>query len=221
MNLPRKNKEGESYLSYSSIKAWNELRGYNTGLSGKHESIMSYFFGQEFPDDKGFGIFGQEVETYVTERKSADKFTNEEKAVLETIQPLGVFQHEFKLPFDGFYIKGFIDDMSIDKTKIRDYKSCSRKSGEKYAADDYFQLDLYALAIEKEFGVLPEIEVCCIERSGNPFKGGGRDVLKVAGDVWYIQRKTDAERLKTLQEYIIKTAKEIEQYYIVFLKLNQ
>lgn len=220
MILPRKDKNGNYYVSYSQITAWHEAKGFDTGLPGKTEFIRKYFLGETFEDTKGFALFGTEVEGYVTERAYADKFTDREKQVLEQIKPLGVFQKEFNLQYDGFYVLGYIDDMLPDGSMIRDYKTASKKSGKKYEEDSYFQLDLYALALQQELGALPkEMEVCIIERQGNGFNGG-RDVMSVANDVWYIQRKTNKERLDNLEKYILETAKEISEYYQVFLKLN-
>jgi hypothetical protein len=221
IKLPRKDKDGRYYISYSQLSSFNEKKGFNTGLSGKIEYIRSYFLGEKFEDINGFATFGQEVESYITDRTCADKFTNKEKEVLETIIPLGTFQKEFKLDFGEFYVLGFIDDCNNNLTKIRDYKTCSKKSGEKYTKDDYYQLDIYAMAIKQETGKLPkELEVCCIEREGNGFKGG-RDVMNVANDVWYIQRKTTKERQDYLKKYILETAMEISKYYTIFEKLNR
>lgn len=220
MLLPRSDEHGP-YISYSQIKLWNELKGYNTGLSGKKEFIRSYFLGEQYPDKGGYGQFGTEVEAYITDRKEADKFTDAERAVLEQVVPLGVFQREFKCPFEeGFYVKGFIDDCSEDLTRIRDYKTASLNSSKKYYEDDYFQLDVYALAIDKEIGKIPtDLEVTCIERTGNGFRGG-RGVLNVGSTIWHIPRKTSVERLKTLSNTIISTAVEISEYYQIFLELN-
>jgi hypothetical protein len=220
MILPRIDKEGNYYISYSQITAWHEAKGFDTGLSGKVEFIRKYFLGETFEDTKGFGTFGTQVEGYITERNYADKFTDKEKQVLEQIKPLGIFQKEFKIQYDGFYVLGYIDDALPDYTKIRDYKTASKKSGKKYEEDDYFQLDLYALGIKKEFGKLPKsLEICIIERLGNGFNGG-RDVMSVGNDVWYVHRTTDKKRLDNLQKKIIATAKEISEYYEVFTKLN-
>jgi len=220
MILPRKDKDGNCYISYSQLTAWREPKGFDTGLPGKVEFMRKYFLGETFEDTKGFGTFGTEVEGYITERTYAEKFTDREKQVLEQIQPLGVFQKEFKIQYDGFYVLGYIDDMLPDATKIRDYKTASKKSGKKYEEDAYFQLDLYALAIQKEFGQLPKsLEVCIIERAGNGFNGG-RDVMTVANDVWYVERKTNKERLDNLEKKIISTAQEISNYYTIFTKLN-
>jgi hypothetical protein len=218
--LPREDESGY-YISYSQIKLWNEIKGYNTGLSGKKEYIRSYFLGEEYPDKGGFGTFGSEAEAYITERKEADKFTDAERVVLEQITPLGVFQRKIKVPFDGFYLLGYIDDSTEDCSQLRDYKTASEKSKAKYYEDDYFQLDIYAMGIKAEFGRLPEkLEVCIIERLGNGFKGG-REALKVGTRVWYHPRQTSLERLEKLSNTIVQTATEISKFYEVFLALNQ
>lgn len=221
MLLPKQDAEGTPYISYSQVKLWNEAKGFSTGLLGRHEYIRSYFLGEQYADKGGFGQFGTEVENYICKRENADQFTDAERAVLDQIEPLGIFQKQIKIPFDGFYLTGYIDDVNPEYTKIRDYKSASVKSKEKYYADDYWQLDLYSLFIKKEQGKLPkELEVCIIERLGNGFKGG-RAAMTVGTNIWYVPRKTNKERLKTIEQNIINTATEISKYYEVFCKLNQ
>lgn len=220
MILPRKDQDGIPYISYSQVKLWNEAKGFNTGLPGRQEFIRSYFFGEEYPDKGGYGTFGTEVENYITMRLDDDKFTADELKTLNKIKPLGVFQHEARIDFDGFYLKGYIDDMADDFSKARDYKTASNNSRKKYDDPDYFQLDVYAAAIQQKHGIIPELEVCVIERLGNGFKGG-RPALSVGENIWYVKRETNEERLKQVKQYILDTAKEISAYYTVFLKLNQ
>lgn len=218
--LPATDKDGNFYVSYSQIKLWNEKRGFNTGLLGKKEFMRHYFLGEQYDDKGGYGTFGSQVEAYITERKEADKFTDVEKATLDKIAPLAVFQQEISIPFDGFYLKGFIDDRTADYSHIRDYKTASEKSKEKYEADDYNQLDIYALGIKQLTKKLPKkLEVVVIERLGNGFKGG-RQVLSVGERIWYIPRETSVNRLKTLQNHIVQTVEEISKYYKIFQKIN-
>lgn len=220
IELPRI-KDGKYYTSYSQINDWNAAKGFSTGLKGKQEFILKYFCGIDFPDTAGFAQFGNEVEDYILNRSNADKFTDEEKETLEKIQKLDVHQHEIMIPFDGFYVKGFIDDSTSDFAHIRDYKTASLNSSKKYYEGEYKQLDFYALGIRALTGVLPsKLEVCIIERNGNGFRGG-RDVMSVGKEIWYIDRKTDENRLKELEEYIIKTVHEISDYYKVFKQLNK
>jgi hypothetical protein len=207
-------------ISYSQIAAYNEKKGFNTGLKGSIEYIKKYFFGEKFEDKWGFAQFGNEVEGYITERKFADCFDDREKEVLDKIIPLGIFQREFNIDMGGFILGGYIDDSTPDFHITRDYKTCSRKSGLKYEEDDYTQLDLYALVTKKEYGYIPDrLEVVCIDRTGNPFKGGGRSVLKVGKEHWTIERKTNPERLKMIEENIRSTVKEISELYKVYQKL--
>ncbi len=216
--LPRE-KDGKYYTSYSQINDWNSIKGFNTGLEGKKEFILKYFCGREYPDTAGFAQFGTEVEDYVLNRGSPEAFSTDEKKVLETITKLDIHQHEIMIPFKDFYVKGFIDDMSADYNHIRDYKTASKNSSKKYYEDDYKQLDLYALGIKALTGKVPDrLEVVVIERLGNGFRGG-RDVMTVGNEVWYIERETNEVRLKELEQYIINTVEEISEYYQIYLKL--
>lgn len=80
---------------------------------------------------------------------------------------------------------------------------------------------MYALAIRNIHGFIPQkLEVVCIERLGNGFKGG-RDVMTVGKEIWYINKETNNEKLDKLYDDILKTAKEISSYWEVFCKLNK
>lgn len=220
IELPRKNDMGY-YTSYSQINDWNSVKGFSTGLKGKQEFILKYFAGINFPDTAGFAQFGNEVEDYILNRGSADKFTEEEKETLKKVQKLDIHQHEIMIPFDGFFVKGFLDDCSADFKHIRDIKTASLNSSKKYYTPEYNQLDVYALGIRAATGYLPDkLEVCVVERLGNGFKGS-RPVMTVGKEIWYIDRKTDENRLKELEQYIIKTVNEISEYYKIYKQLNK
>lgn len=223
MILPKQDDKGIGVLSYSQVSLWNELKGFNTGQKGYIEYIRRYFLGEKFEDKTGFAQFGQETENYITVRKDKDKFSNKEREVLERIEPLGNYQVEFKLHFPehNFYLIGYIDDATDDLKYIRDYKTASENSSKKYYSEEYEQLDLYSLAVKQTKGYLPDkLEVVCIERLGNGFRGG-RDIMSVGENIWYIERQTNEERLNKLEQKIINTAKEISEYWEVFCKLNK
>lgn len=220
IDLPKKDENNVNYISYSQIKMWNEEKTFLKNYSGKEGYIRRYFFKEKEEDFTGYSQFGTEVENYITLRMDGDKFSNKEKQLLETIKPLGVFQKEFRLEYDDFYVIGYIDDLTEDFSKIRDYKTASEKSSKKYYEDDYHQLDLYSLGVKSITNKLPkEMEVVCIERIGNGFRGG-RSSLYVGENVWYIPRKTNKKRLDSLEKNIISSVKEISEYYKVFNKLN-
>lgn len=219
MILPRIDENGKPYISYSQVKLWNDLKSFNMKVEGKLEYILGYFFGDDWPDI-GWAAFGRETEDYVCERKCAEVFDDYEREVLETIQPLGVFQKEIKIDFGDFYLLGYIDDASEDFMHLRDYKTCSENSSRQYYEDDYYQLDIYAMWVLQEFGKLPEkLEVCMIEREGNAFRGG-RSNLKVKGRVWYHERVTTDKRQQMLRDYIRSTAEEISEHFQIFQKLT-
>jgi hypothetical protein len=225
LQLPKQDENGDYYLSYSQISSFNEAKGFDTGLLGRHEYIRKYFLGEKFDRGLGFDTFGAQVENFICLREDAEAFDVNERKLLETIKPLGLFQHKFKLQFEDFYLMGYIDDMTPDKTYIRDYKTCSRNSGKKYETLDYKQLSIYAAAVEQEVGKLPvKTEVCCISRNGNPFRGGGRSVLSVGDEVWYIDRTEmdlNPDRIQSIKDEIVETANEISEYWKVFCELNK
>lgn len=219
IQLPRDTKDGKPRISYSQIKNWKELKSFNLKIEGKMEYMIEYFMGYNFPD-QGWGEFGQDVEEYIGTRGKADKFTDEEKAVLDTIEPLGVLSDEFEIDFGEFVLVGIIDDRKKDWSKIRDYKTASKNNAQKYHEDDYFQLDVYALKTYLESGFIPELEVKIIERKGNCMFTGGREVLTVGKEIWTVERKASEERLEALKREIITTAIEISEYYTEYLKLT-
>lgn len=218
--LPRQDEEGNYYISYSQIKLWQDLKSFNLGILGKCEYILSYFFGEDWPD-AGWAAFGSDVEAYITEREKAETFDDREKKILESIETLGVFQQEVKIQFDGFYLKGFIDDMTKDMVYIRDYKTASENSAKKYYKPEYRQLHNYSLWILQETGKLPEkAEVCIVERKGNVFRTPGRENLSVGERVWYHTIDITMEEVEKERENIIQAVQEISDCYKVFLKLN-
>lgn len=223
ITLPKIDKDGIPYLSYSQVSSWKEKKGFNTGMLGRHEYIRRYFLGEKFEDRFGFAQFGQEVEDYITIRESADAFSTKEREVLERITPLGNYQSEFKIQFpeQGFYVIGYIDDATDDFKHIRDYKTASNNSKQKYYEDDYKQLDVYSLAVKQKYGYIPDkLEVVAVERLGNGFRGG-RNVMSVGEEIWYIDRETSEDRLNTLYNDILETSLEISKYWNIFCKLNK
>lgn len=248
--LPKTLEDGTPYVSYSQIKNWNSLKSFNLKIPGNLEYIMEYFFGEKF-GDIGWAEFGQDVENYICYRDFTEEqikeldtqvlinnkkygkdeklvsaslasFTEEEKKVMNTIEPLGVFQQEAIIDFGRFKLLGFLDDMKPKMEEhIRDYKSASDNSRKQYYEDDYWQLDIYGMWVKQQTKKLPKkAEVVIVERAGNCFRGGGRNVLSVKGQVWYHDRELTMDRQKYLKEYIERTVQEISDCYKVFLKLN-
>lgn len=236
--------KGKPMVSWSQIETWIDKKGFNTGLPGKHEYMRKYFFGETYPD-MGWGQFGNEAEAYITIRDVDPKtiedeklrgelesalanFTKEEKAVLEQIEPLGTFQHEAVIDFGDFVLLGYIDDMLIneeeDTVHIRDYKTKSDGSRRKLTTSATYQLEVYTLYVQKMLKKkVTKTDYCVIERLGGAecMRGGGRKVLTVGNNIWYMEKEITPERLKETEDIILNTVKEISNHYKTFLKFNK
>jgi hypothetical protein len=243
--LPRKDKDGNYYISYSQISSFLSDKGFNTGLPGSLEYIQRYFLGKDWPD-AGWALFGAQVEDYICYRdysiekiREIDKelgrvgeetienaiksFSYSEQDILNEIEPLGTYQRTVKLwIYDNVYVYGFIDDCTDDYSIMRDYKTGSKTSVKQYSTDKYKQLDIYSLFALQETGKIPEkLEVCAIERKGNCFgMTNRRDLLSVGKEVWWIERSTSKEKLEVLKLHIEDTIKKISDLYKIFLKTN-
>ncbi len=244
--LPRiykgENKElhGTPCISWSQIETWNDKQGFNTGLDGRTEYMMKYFFGLEF-EDMGWGQFGTEVEAYITlrnlDRTALDKksladleaaernLSIPEQKRLQGIEPLGIFQEEVCVNFDNkFIVFGFKDDVSPDYKHLRDYKTKSASSKKDLILPKKHQLELYVLDILRRGYPIPEIiEYTIIERLGGMacFNGEGRKSLTVGPNIWTQPIIITPERLEVTKQVVTKAVYEISSYYKTFLKLNR
>lgn len=217
--LPRKTKDGKPRISYSQAMLWKEKKSFNMDTYGWIEYICQYFLGFSF-EDKGWGEFGHDVEEYICEKSNPHKFNDKEKYTLDKIEPLGKFQTEIEIDFGDFVLMMIIDDANDDFTRIRDYKTGSENSVQKYRKDDYEQMDYYALGVLKKFGHIPEMEVCAIERKGNCNFGKGRSALSVGEQIWYIPRFTSEEKLSEKEIELREIVKDISDHFKVFKKIN-
>lgn len=222
LNLPRRDKDGNCYLSHSQIKTWKK---------SKREYIRQYFLGED-NDNKGlqkFGDFGHLVgEAF--ENNDFSAFEPDEVEFLLTIPQYDEFERKIRLDMDGFYLLGYIDTSSMPKDygngqgehvrRIADYKTGDIiKRGEEYSSDDYLQVEIYAAALEQEFGVIPEdCKVYLIGRSGNAFKN---EALALTKEFVTISRDSSPERIQTVKDEVQAIAEEISEYYEAFLKVNQ
>lgn len=207
--LPKTDEQGIPYLSYSQITTWKK---------SKREYIRQYFMGEGFDGNK-YTDFGSKIGRALEENDFSD-FSTDEKKFLKTIPRYDEFEREIKLQLNGFYIKGFIDTNTTDLTAIADYKTgdIDKKRAE-YESDSYTQLDIYSAAIQQETGKLPEsVNVFLIERTGNAFAG---EELKLGNKFITITKDVNDERIKQVIKEVEEVAREISEYYQVYLKLNK
>ena len=211
--------DGIPYISYSQYVMWNQAKSFSLKTKGMFEYMASYFMGYE-ANDEGWAQFGKEVEGYITEGEFSESFTDEELRVLDSVETFGVYQQEIRIDLGGFICLGYIDDMMEDYSIIQDFKTASKNSSKKYTKDSYKQMDIYSMWVHQEKGFIPKAQVCVIERKGNCMLGAGREALTVGESFWIIDRTSNIERIEAVKKDIINTAKEIEKYYKLYLKIT-
>lgn len=227
LDLPRKDEEGNCYISNSQVKNFNSDESYYLGTKGIYEYILGYFFGHKFENisKDSFGIFGSEAEDYALDGKGAENFTKKELKFLDKLPKLGTTQVKVIYDFKSFYLLGFIDDCDKEMTVLDDMKTASESSLQQYYEDSYEQLDVYDMCVEQMTGKpAKQLRVKVIERLGNPFWNKndptmGREALSVGEQMWIIERETSPKRKEAIKKKIVKTAKNIERYYKVYQKL--
>lgn len=207
MDLPRKDKDGNSYISYSQHSKWKY---------SKKDYIKSYFFGERF-EGNAYTDFGSKIGEAL-ENNDFSSFDKQEKVVLDMVTRLDEFEREVKWNLDGFYVMGYIDSNDKDCTILIDYKTGDLDKVSTYEDDKYDQLAIYAGAIEQETGKLPkEAHVELIERTGNAFRGEplalGKTVVKIPQDI-------SPKKIEKVKKEVIKIATEIAEHYEVFNKMN-
>ena len=221
--LPRQDEDGNYYISYSQISKWKR---------NKREYIRKYFFGE--PDDNAalqkYGDFGHKVgEAY--ENNDFSAWNEEEAEFLKTLPHFDEFEREIKLKMKGFYVLGYIDTNSAPEMymkhsipfecvkELADYKTGDiGKRAPEYEADDYLQVDIYAAALEQDYGKYPDKgSVVLIGRSGNAFAG---EELNLTMEAKIIDRPISKKRCKVVLKQVQEIAEEISSYYEAYLKLR-
>jgi hypothetical protein len=201
MNLPKKDKNGNSYLSYSQINLFlkSPKQYYEQVILDKP------FKGNEYTD------FGTQVGAAL-ELNMFGMFSDAEKEILSKVKRLDIFERATFLKYDDFYVIGYIDTISSDFKKIIDYKTGGKKKELEYMKEDYTQLHYYALGIEQETGITPiDASVEFIRRGGNLYKGQPL----IVSDEFPINIPVDISRARLDKVYndTKDIAKEIELFY--------
>jgi hypothetical protein len=208
MNLPKKDKHGNSRLSYSQILCFKK---------SKKEYIDRYILKKPFISNP-FIDFGSKVGNAIA---SADYkgFNDKETKSLNRVTKLDSFEKRVILKYEDFYLVGFVDSISNNLLEIIDYKTGGAGKQIKYMNDDYNQLAIYALSIRQEFGITPKkATVQFITREGNPYR---RIPLTVSNnEIINIPVDISEKILVSVYKEVYKTAKLIEEFYDVYLNMN-
>lgn len=207
LDLPRKDKEGKCYISYSQHSKWKY---------SKKDYIKSYFFGERF-EGNAYTDFGSKIGEAL-ENNDFSAFDRVEIKTLKKVTRLDEFEREIKWNLDGFYVMGYIDTNDKDCKILIDYKTGDLNKVATYEDDKYDQLAIYAGAIAQETGTLPEqAHVELIERTGNAFRG---EELALGKEVVSIPQDITPEKIEKVKKEVVKVATEIAGHYAVFKKIN-
>jgi hypothetical protein len=204
MNLPKKDRNNRSYLSYSEISLFKK---------DKERYYNQYIIGQKFKGN-AYTDFGIKVGNAL-EKNDFSKFGENEQKTLKLVTRLDQFERPVFLNYVGFYVIGFIDTISNDYNEIIDYKTGGQGKDCQYFSDNYTQLHIYSLAIRQETGITPsKASVEFIKRLGNPSNGeklivSNEEPIKINVDISY-------DRLRYVYFDIISTAKKINEFYLKY-----
>jgi len=206
MNLPRKDNNGISYLSYSQLSLFKKDKGdyYDRYILDKP------FEGNEYTE------FGSKVGEAL-EHDDYSAFEPAEQSVLMQCVRLDEFEREVRLnyPEHGFYVLGYIDTNRADLSHIIDYKTGGEGKEAQYTSGHYSQLHIYALALRQETGITPsKAQVNFIRRAGNPQLGEALTVANEAPQLFDID--ISMQELKRVYWETLETARKIEQFYLKY-----
>lgn len=208
--------------SWSQVETFKSRKSFNLGKAGWIEWTRSKLLQEEYPD-AGWGLFGNQVQEYIQERKHKSKFNKEEKKVLDTIKPLDIFEKPMVININGVVVVGYIDDLSADWKEMVDYKTKSESSKKDLFTGEKHQGELYSLFVKQEKGFLPKFRYVIIERIGGAecYRGGGRECLTVGKRVWYEDYPISESRLEETTTLITEVTEKMSDIYKVFKKLNK
>ena len=205
MNLPRKDEDGKSYISYSQLSLFKR---------DESEYYWTYIMGKRISNE--YTEFGSKVGESL-EHKDFSKFSPTEQSTLKQCVRLDEFERKVKLfyPDHGFYVLGFIDTNQADLSRIIDYKTGGEGKEGQYTSGHYSQLHLYALALRQETGITPTTaQVNFIRRNGKPHIG---EPLTVADESpLLLDIDISMPELKRVYHDTLETAKKIEQFYLKY-----
>jgi len=209
LDLPKKDKNGKSRLSYSQIKCFKD---------NKQEYINRYILNDPFVSNE-YIDFGSKV-GQALETNNFNNFHELEENILRKVERLDEFEKFVKLDFGGFVMFGYIDSITKDLNKIIDYKTGGKKKEFIYSKEEYTQLCFYALALKQEYNKTPDkAEVHFIRRAGNLYRG--QQLVVAQEEPIVINVDISEERLKKVYWDTIEVAKEIEAFYLEYNKDNE
>lgn len=232
VNLPRKYeyKEGVTNPLYKKYDGWNKV-SYSQITSFKDYKmgyIQDYILKVGTGESGIFAAFGSAVGEYFSDGLDNEMLTDNDKQTVDKLvkHETSVYEAEVVIDLEPFglektCLQGFSDhEYTLDMLRyIEDLKTGNQTAMmEKYGdMEKYFQTRLYAYQREKESHSIGGCQVNHLARKGNNTIKGDKNVLRLTGDIDYIQNeynKKDVEKyLKTTVVPICKEISEIKNVY--------
>jgi hypothetical protein len=197
MILPKKDKDGIPYVSYSQLALFKR---------SPEEYKARYIDGEPF-EGNIWTDFGQKVGEAL-ETGDFAYFSLSEQNTLSSVTRLDDFEVEIRLEYNDFYVKGYID--TTDYNTIIDYKTGGKNKELQYSDENYWQCQIYALALQQEGIEVTDSWVEFIRRVGNPYR---YQPLRVGNEVIKIPQDVSKPTLERVYEQIPKVVTDISTYY--------
>lgn len=218
--VPEKFKKfiGRPALSYSSYTAFTE------------EGYRGEWLGNKFlntpREDTIFTLFGSSVGSYQETGLEQLYLTKFDMQVLDKenpANPKAEYEREIVIDRGSYILYGFIDRVLGVKEgiiELDDFKTGSiEKKKKDYESEDYNQTTMYSYALEEEGFKIKSSRVILFDRKGNTLQEGNKNVLRLTGDIEYIETPYSRERAEKFLIKVDETAKKIEEYFTVYNKI--
>ena len=212
--VPEKFKQfiGRPALSYSSYSSFIE------------DNYRGEFFGNKFLDmpreSTIFTSYGSSVGMYEETGLPQEFLSAFDMEVLNRenpANPLAEYEREIVIDRGSYIIYGFVDRL-LDGV-LQDFKTGAiDKKAKDYASEDYNQTVLYTHGLLQEGVEIKDVGVILFDRKGNSLKEGDKNVLRLTGDIEYIDTPYSVERAEKFLKKMDETALKIEEYYKTYKK---
>lgn len=202
----------KEYLSYSAISLWH---------TNKNQFRDRYYLNKK-PIDTKYTLYGKFI------HESFDK--DPANAHIPRYEPR---EHEIRLEIGGVPIRGFIDSFNPDTLAFYEYKTgLIGKDGESrwtmQKVMEHKQLPFYSLLIREKYGSYNPNTVLILletEIKKNVLKKGNVDIilsegLCLTGRSEMFCRKIDDKELDEIKNWIVTSAEEISNDYLLWKTKN-
>lgn len=202
---------------------------YSTYTAFEEEGYRGEWLGNKFlntpKEDTIFTLFGSSVGAYQETKKPQPYLTSFDMSVLDKenpANPQAEYEREVVIDRGSYILYGFIDRLIGVENKVVDLVDFKTgaidKKAKDYESDNYNQTTMYCYGLEEEGFTINSSGVILFDRKGNTLEEGNKNVLRLTGDIKYINTPYSRERAEKFLLKVDETAKKIEEYFKVYNK---